>query len=158
VPLNRFLPVAAATLLLLAIGCGQIQQTGPSFTLYVVQNSTGVAGSSVLELPLLNGETWQALVTPANTVSVPMQTAFQALAVGTAGNLYVSASVVAAPPMLYEILVYAPAATGAATPTRTLTSASMPPAKSMRSAETRSSSSRQPPPAHRRRCGSSRAA
>jgi hypothetical protein len=54
-----------------------------------------------------------------------MQTAFQALAVGTAGNLYVSASVVAAPPMLYEILVYAPAATGAATPTRTLTSASL---------------------------------
>ena len=124
-PLNRFLPVAAATLLLLAIGCGQIRQAGPSFTLYVVQNSTGVAGSSVLELPLLNGQTWQSLVTPSNTVSVPMQTSFQALAVDTAGNLYVSASVVTAPPMLYEILVYAPAATGSATPIRTLTSASL---------------------------------
>jgi hypothetical protein len=124
VPLNRFLPVAAATLLLLAIGCGQIQQTGPSFTLYMVQNS-GVAGSSVIELSLLNGETWQTNVTPSNTVTVPMQTSFQALAVDTLGNLYVSASVVTAPPMLYEILVYAPAATGAATPTRTLTSASL---------------------------------
>jgi hypothetical protein len=109
-------------LLLLAIGCGQIQQTGPSFTLYVVQNSTGVAGSSVIELSLLNGETWQTNVTPSNTVTVPMQTSFQALAVDTLGNLYVSASVVTAPPM---ILIYAPAATGSATPTRTLTSASL---------------------------------
>jgi hypothetical protein len=124
VPLNRFLPVCAATLLLLAVGCGQIQQTGPAFTLYAMQNS-GVAGSSVIELSLLNGETWQTSVTPSNTVSVPMQTTFQALAVDTLGNLYVSASVVTAPPMLYEVLVYAPSATGSATPTRTLTSASL---------------------------------
>jgi len=111
-------------LLLLAVGCGQIQQTGPAFTLYAMQNS-GVAGSSVIELSLLNGETWQTNVTPSNTVTVPMQTTFQALAVDTLGNLYVSASVVTAPPMLYEVLVYAPSATGSATPTRTLTSASL---------------------------------
>jgi len=123
VPLNRFLPVAAVSLLLLAIGCGQTQQTGPSFTLYAVQNS-GVAGSSVIELPLFNGQNGQSLVSPANTIAVPMQTSFQALAVDTAGNLYVSASVTA-PPMLYEIQVYAPTATGSATPARTITSASL---------------------------------
>ena len=123
-PLNRFLPVAAVSLLLLAIGCGQTRQTGPSFTLYAVQNS-GVAGSSVIELPLFNGQNGQSLVSPANTIAVPMQTSFQALAVDTAGNLYVSASVVTAPPMLYEIQVYVPTATGAATPARTITSASL---------------------------------
>ena len=124
VPLNRFLPVAAVSLILLAIGCGQTQQTGPSFTLYAVQNS-GVAGSSVIELPLFNGQNGQSLVSPANTIAVPMQTSFQALAVDTAGNLYVSASVVTAPPMLYEIQVYAPTATGSATPARTITSPSL---------------------------------
>ena len=124
-PLNRFLPVATVSLLLLAIGCSQTQQTGPAFTLYMVQNSTGVAGSSVIELPLLNGATGNATVTPSNTVNVAMQTSFQALAVDTAGNLYVSASVVTSPPMLYEIQVYAPTATGAATPARTITSASL---------------------------------
>ncbi len=122
--LNRFLPIAAVSLVLLAIGCGQTQQTGPAFTLYAVQNS-GVAGSSVIELPLLNGETWQTSVTPSNTISVAMQTSFQALAVDTAGNLYVSASVGTAPPMLYEIQVYAPGATGATTPARTIASASL---------------------------------
>jgi hypothetical protein len=125
VTLNRFLPIAAICLLTLAIGCSQTQQTGPSFTLYAVQNSTGAAGSSVIELPLLNGATGNATVSPANTVTVPMQTSFQALAVDTAGNLYVSASVVTAPPVLYEILVYAPTATGSATPARTITSASL---------------------------------
>ncbi len=124
-PLNRFLPVATVSLLLLAIGCSQTQQTGPAFTLYMVQNSTGIAGSSVLELPAINGQNGQSLVSPANTIDVPMQTSFQALAVDTAGNLYVSASVVTAPPMLYEIQVYAPTATGAATPARTIASASL---------------------------------
>jgi len=46
VTLNRFLPIAAICLLTLVIGCSQTQQTGPSFTLYAVQNSTGAAGSS----------------------------------------------------------------------------------------------------------------
>lgn len=117
-PLNRFLPFSAASLLMLAIGCSHTQQTGPSFSLYVVQN--GTTGSSVLQLPANNGS-----VTPANTITVPMQTTFQALAVDTLGNLYVSASVVTAPPMLNEILVYAPGATGAATPTSTITSNSL---------------------------------
>jgi hypothetical protein len=123
VTLNRLLPIAALCLLTLAIGCGQIQQTGPAFTLYAVQNS-GVAGSSVIELPLLNGETWQTIVTPSNTVIGSTKTSFQALAVDTAGNLYVSAST-STTPAIYEILVYAPAATGAATPTRTIASASL---------------------------------
>jgi sugar lactone lactonase YvrE len=123
VTLNRLLPIAALCLLTLAIGCGQTQQTGPAFTLYAVQNS-GVAGSSVIELPLLNGETWLANVTPSNTISSPSQTPFQALTVDTAGNLYVSAST-STTPAIYEILVYAPTATGAATPTRTITSASL---------------------------------
>jgi hemin uptake protein HemP len=124
VPLNRFLPVATVSLLLLAIGCSQTQQTGPAFTLYEVQNS-GVAGSSVIELPLLNGATGNANITPANAVSSPSQTPFQALAVDTAGNLYVSASNSTTTPATYEVLVYAPTATGAATPTRTITSASL---------------------------------
>jgi hypothetical protein len=105
-------------MLLLAIGCSHTQQTGPAFSLYVVEN--GTTGSSVLQLPATNGS-----ITPSNTVTVPMQTSFQAVAVDTLGNLYVSASVVTAPPMLHEILVYAPAATGAATPTSTITSSSL---------------------------------
>ena len=122
--LNRFLPIAALCLLTLAIGCGQTQQTGPAFTLYAVQNS-GVAGSSVIELPLLNGQTSQTSVTPSNTISSPSQTSFQALAVDTAGNLYISASNATTTPAIYEILVYAPAAIGSATPTSTVTSASL---------------------------------
>jgi len=120
VPMNRFLPICAIAMLVLAIGCNSPSQaTGPSFTLYVVQNSTGIAGSSVLELPASNGQLGQFSAAPANTITIPSQTAFQALAVDTAGNLYVSASVTTFP-TLYEILVYAPAATGQATPTRSI--------------------------------------
>ena len=119
-PMNRFLPICAIAMLVLAIGCNSPSQaTGPSFTLYVVQNSTGIAGSSVLELPASNGQLGQFSAAPANTITIPSQTAFQALAVDTAGNLYVSASVTTFP-TLYEILVYAPAATGQATPTRSI--------------------------------------
>ena len=120
VPLNRFLSLGTVSMLVLAIGCSTPPQaTGPSFTLYAVQNSTGIAGSSVLELPVNNGQTGQLSVTPTTILSVAMQTSFQALAVDNAGNLYVSATVVTAPPFLNEIQVYAP---GAATPTYSLTS------------------------------------
>jgi hypothetical protein len=118
VPLNRFLPFSAASLLLLAMGCTHTQQTGPSFSVYVVEN--GTTGSSLLQLPANNGS-----VTPANTITVPMQTTYQALAVDTAGNLYVSASNSATTPAVNEILVYAPTATGAATATSTITSSSL---------------------------------
>lgn len=118
-PLNRILSFSAASMLLLAIGCSHhTLSSGPTFTLYVVQNSTGAAGSSVLALPANSG---QAGVSPSNTITVPMQTSYQAVAVDTTGNVYVSASVVTAPPMLNEILVYAAGATGAATATRTIT-------------------------------------
>jgi hypothetical protein len=120
VPLNRLLSICAVSLLVPAIGCSSPSQaTGPSFTLYAVQNSTGIAGSSVLELPVNNGQSGQLSVTPSTTLSVAMQTSFQALAVDNAGNLYVSATVVTAPPFLNEIQVYAP---GATTPTYSLTS------------------------------------
>jgi hypothetical protein len=121
VPLNRLLSICALSLLVPVIGCSSPSQaTGPSFTLYAVQNNTGIGGSSVLTLPVNNGQIGQSSVTPTSTITVPMQTSFQALAVDNAGNVYVSASVVTAPPLLNEILVYAAGATGAATPARTI--------------------------------------
>ena len=128
-PLTRVFSFCAASMLLLVSGCGSNTGTpapGPAFTLYVVQDGSAAMTNSVLEFPA-NGS---GSITPSNTVTMPMQTVFNAVAVDTsgnldtAGNLYVSASVVTAPPMLNEILVYAPTATGAATPTRTITSSS----------------------------------
>ena len=92
----------------------------PAFTLFVVQDG-GCAANSVLEFPA-NGS---GSIAPSNTVTIPSQTTYDALAVDTAGNLYVSASVVTAPPMLQEVLVYAAGATGNATPTRKITSSSL---------------------------------
>jgi len=118
--LKHFCSLGAASMLLLAIGCGSsstnLSNSNHAVTLYVVQNGTGTS-NSVLELPAGG----QGSVTPTNSVTVPTQTAYQAVAVDTSGNLYVSASVVTAPPFPNEILEYAPAATGGATPTRAIT-------------------------------------
>ncbi len=118
--LKYFGPLGAASMLLFAIGCGggntSLSSSNHAVGVYVVQNGTG-SGNSVLELPA--GA--QGSVAPSNSVTVPSQTTYDAVAIDTSGNLYVSASVVTAPPFLNEILVYAPAATGGATPIRTLT-------------------------------------
>ena len=122
-PLTRVFSFCAASTLLLAIGCGSNSTTpapGPTFTLYVVQNGSAALTNSVLQFPA-NGT---GSIAPSNTVTVPSQTTYDALAVDTAGNLYVSASVVTAPPMLNEILIYGSGATGGATPSRTITSSS----------------------------------
>jgi hypothetical protein len=111
-------------MLLLASGCANNTSTPgpePAFTLFVVQDGSAALTNSVLEFPA-NGT---GSIAPSNSVTVPSQTTYNALAVDTAGNLYVSASVVTAPPMLNEILVYASGATGGATPARTITSPSL---------------------------------
>jgi hypothetical protein len=121
-PLTHVFSIAAASLLLLATGCGSNNSPapGPSFTVYVVQDGGGTAGNSVLEFPA-NGS---GSITPSNTVTVPSQTTCYSVAVDTSGNLYVSASMGTAPSVVYEILVYVSGATGSATPTRTITSSS----------------------------------
>ena len=121
-PLTRIFSICAASMLLLAAGCTSTTgSTGPepALTLYVAQVG-GSTGNSVLEFPA-NGS---GSITPSNTVTMPAQTVPGALAVDTSGNLYVSASKGAAPSIVYEVLVYALAATGAATPTNTITSSS----------------------------------
>ncbi len=117
--LKHLYPLGAVSMLLLAVGCGSSPSSPVSnhaTNIDVVQNGTAT-GNSVLELPASG----QGSVTPTNSVTMPSQTSYQAVAVDTSGNLYVSATEVTAPPFLYEILVYAPAATGSATPTRTIT-------------------------------------
>ncbi len=121
--LTRVISICAASMLLLVSGCGSNNSPapGPAFTLYVVQNGSAALTNSVLEFPAnASGST-----TPPNTITIPSQTSYDAVAVDTAGNLYVSASVVTAPPALQEILVYAAGATGSATPTRVITSSSL---------------------------------
>lgn len=123
-PLTRVFSFCAASMLLLATGCANNTGTPapePAFTLYVVQDGSAALTNSVLQFPA-NGS---GSLAPANTVTVPSQTAYDAVAVDTAGNLYVSASVVTAPPFLNEILVYAAGATGSATPARTITGPSL---------------------------------
>lgn len=123
-PLTRVVSICAASILLLATGCGSSTNSpvpGPSFTLYAVQNDnqSSTVGNSVLEFPAnVSGS-----IAATNSVTVPMQTGYDAVAVDTAGNLYVSASVTTFP-TLYEILVYAAGATGSTTPARTITSSS----------------------------------
>jgi len=123
-PLTYVFSIAAASMLLLVIGCGSNTNSpapGPAFTLFVVQNGSAALTNSVLEFPAnASGSS-----TPSNTITVPSQTAYDAVAVDTVGNLYVSATVVTAPPFLQEILVYAPGATGSATPARVITSSSL---------------------------------
>jgi hypothetical protein len=81
----------------------------PASTIYVVQNNPTTGASLVLEFAATaNG----ANVTPFATLTAPTAVAFSAVALDTAGNLYVGASA--------EILVYAPGATGTATPIRTI--------------------------------------
>ena len=122
-PLMSIFSIAAAFMLLLASGCANNTSTPapePAFTLFAIQDGGGTAGNSVLQFPA-NGS---GSLTPANTVTVPSQTTYDALAVDTAGNLYVSANTGTAPSIVYEILEYAPGATGTATPTNTITSGS----------------------------------
>jgi hypothetical protein len=116
--------IAAAAMILLASGCASnSSSTGPepAFTLFVVQDGGGTAGNSVLQFPA-NGS---GSLTPANSLTSPSQTSFDAVAVDTAGSLYVSASKGSAPSTVYQILVYAAGATGSATPARTITSTSL---------------------------------
>jgi hypothetical protein len=114
--MRRVLPFFAVSALLLTIGCGGGGNNVPggASNVYVVQNGST---SSILEFPA----SALSSATPSNTITIPMQTTFDAVAADASGNLYVSASVVTAPPTLYEVLVYAPGATGSATPTRTIT-------------------------------------
>jgi hypothetical protein len=114
--MRRVLPFFAVSALLLTIGCGGGGNNVPggASNVYVVQNGST---SSILEFPA----SALSSATPSNTITIPMQTTFDAVAVDASGNLYVSASVVTAPSTLYEVLVYAPGATGAATPTRSIT-------------------------------------
>jgi hypothetical protein len=114
--LSRVLPFSAASLLLLAIGCGSSTSTAPpATTIYVVGNG------GIQELPA-NG---QGNVTPTATLTPPAGTTITSLAVDQSGNLYVGAEFdIDTPPTItanYEVLVYAAGATGAATPLRTLT-------------------------------------
>jgi hypothetical protein len=123
VTLKHLLPFCAAPMLLLAIGCGYYIPiaSNEATTIYVTQNGPASEGSSVLEFAA-NG---QGDVTPTNSLTVPIQTTYAALALDTAGNLYVSASSTTSPP-LYEILVYAPGVTNSATPTNSITGLSAP--------------------------------
>jgi hypothetical protein len=120
---NRLLPFAIASAILLSIGCGGGSgpislPPGSASNIYVVQNTLpGVSGlNSILEFPANS----QGSVTPTNTITIPMQSFFDAVAVDTSGNLYTSTTTLANP-TYYQILVYAPGATGAATPIRTIT-------------------------------------
>ena len=85
-------------------------------TLYVVQYNSTTKTSSVLEFPA-NG---QGSITPTATINAPTGFIFTAVAVDVSGNIYVDAYNLDTTPV-YEILVYAPGATGAASPMRTLT-------------------------------------
>jgi hypothetical protein len=113
--MRRVLPFFAVSALLLTIGCGGGGNNVPggASNVYVVQNGST---SSILEFPA----SALSSATPSNTITIPMQTTFCAVAVDASGNLYVSASTVANP-TLYQVLVYAPGATGNATATRTIT-------------------------------------
>lgn len=109
--------------LLLAAGCGSSPTSstpstpaGPH-TIYAVQSGIWNWGlqngtnESVLEFPVTaNGN-----VSPAASLATPAGVVIQAIAADTSGNLYV-ASFSPVP----QILVYAPGATGAATPARTI--------------------------------------
>ncbi len=118
--LLRVLPFSAASLLLLSIGCGSSPSstttTPPVPTLYVVQsNNSTTNASSVLEFPA----NAQGSITPTATINAPTGFIFTAVAVDVSGNIYVAAYNLDTTPV-NEILVYAPGATGAASPMRTL--------------------------------------
>lgn len=125
--LLRVLPFSAASLLLLSIGCGSSPSTAtatptPSAatTIYVVQNDLSTGLSSILEFPA-NGH---GSVTPTATLTAPTDTTFttfESVSVDQSGDLYVPALNYTPTTINYEVLVYAAGATGAATPTRTLT-------------------------------------
>jgi sugar lactone lactonase YvrE len=90
-------------------------------TIYVIEQDTS-ANYSVLEFSttLPSHSTSVATVNPVATVNAPANTSFSGLAIDGQGYLYVSATNLT-PPTTPEILVYAPGATGTATPVRTLT-------------------------------------
>lgn len=118
--LYRALPFSAASLLLLAIGCGSSGTLGPqgASTIYVIQGYTVTQPSGILELPA-NG---QGSVTPIATITAPSNNIiFTAVTVDPSGDIYVGATDNTTSTPAYEVLVYPPTATGRATPTRTLT-------------------------------------
>jgi hypothetical protein len=123
-PLMRIVTICAASTILLATGCNSTSNTSgpePAFSLFVVQNGGSTSGDSVLQFPA-NGS---GSIAPSSTVTSPSLTAFDAVAVDTLGNLYISTHKGTAPSIVYQILVYAPpTATGAATLTNTITSSS----------------------------------
>jgi hypothetical protein len=123
-PLMRIFTICAASMLLLAAGCNSTSNTSgpePAFSLFVVQNG-GTAGDSMLEFPA----NASGSIAPLSMVTGPRLTAFDAVAVDTLGNLYVSIHKGTAPSFVYQILVYAPpTASGAATLTNTITSSSL---------------------------------
>jgi hypothetical protein len=144
----RFLSLGVVLVVLAAIGCGRnaspmvaaaaatttttsggdiFTQVNPPpagifpSTIYVVEQDTS-GTYSVLEFStsLPSHSTAVVTVSPVATVNAPANTSFSGLAVDGQGYLYVSA-INLTPPTTPEILVYAPGATGAATPVRTLT-------------------------------------
>jgi len=102
--------------------------TGPGVpsvatSLYVFQNNDAFfppSPSSVLQfLRTANG-----MVAPSSTISGPASVVFSALSVDAAGNLYVAGQTIGTTAATgSEILVYAPGATGKASPLRTIAGA-----------------------------------
>jgi len=123
--LMRYLSFGAASVLLLAIGCGvnpsspgSLEPTGDAASIvYVIQDDFNTETSSILELPA----NAQGNVAPSATLNSPASTIFYAAAVDQSGNLYVGAETeVVNPNAVFEIFEYAAGATGAATPMRTI--------------------------------------
>jgi len=120
--LSRVLPFSAASLLL-TIGCGGgsgpiVLPPGSASNIYVVQNPLTASDlNTILEFPA----NLQGSVTPENTITMSKSSLY-AVAVDASGNLYAATDTISNPsPTQIQILVYAPGATGAATPTRTIT-------------------------------------
>ena len=113
--MSRVIPFSAVSLLLLAIGCGSSSSpaTPGASNIYVVQNNASTGASSVLQFP----SNAQGSLMPTATLTAPENTTFYSVAIDTSSNLYVSAG----DSTSFEVLVYAPIASGIATPVRSIT-------------------------------------
>lgn len=121
--------LTASLLISLLASCGGSSNSGGSGTTQNPTQPSPYTASSVLLLtqsaintyPLSGDGTATTInVTPSSTLTAPSGTVFTAMAQDSADNLYVGAYQPANPFSL-EILVYASGASGAATPTRTIT-------------------------------------